>query len=96
MLQVSNEGLQALAAHCATVSVDLMAKKPVPSVGLPTQATSAAVVAGSAAVGCAVTVLAGRAHTRGVKAATAGAGFAVNESAAARDLAALLSSNEVA
>jgi len=96
VLRVSSDGLRAAAAHCAAVSEGLVAAAPVPSVGLQVQATSGAVGAASAAVGGAVTVLAGRAQTRGVNAVRAGADFGVTDDAGACDIGAVRTSIEKA
>jgi hypothetical protein len=50
VLRVSNEGLQVLAAHCDAVSAGLVAATPLPSLGLPVQATSGAVGSAYAAL----------------------------------------------
>jgi hypothetical protein len=88
-LRVSNAGLQLLAAHCETVSTELIAATPRPSVGLPIQATSAAVGIAYAALSGAVTVLAGRAQTSGIKAAATGGSFVATDDAGARNFAAV-------
>ena len=88
VLQVSQEGLQVLAAHCEAAAAGLVAATALPSVGgLPNQATAGAVGAAHAAVGRAVKVLARRGQTTAIKAATAGAEFAVTDDAGARNLA---------
>ena len=88
VLQVSQEGLQVLAAHCEAAAAGLVAATALPSVGgLPNQATAGAVGAAHAAVGRAVKVLARRGQTTAVKAAKAGAEFAGTDDAAARNLA---------
>jgi hypothetical protein len=88
-LRVSDAGLQALAAHCEMVSADLVAATPLPSVGLPVQATSGAVGAADAALGGAITVLSRRAQTSAVKSAVAGAQFAMTDTAGAQQAAAI-------
>jgi hypothetical protein len=88
-LRVSNEGLQVLAAHCDAVSAGLVAAAPLPSVGLPNQATSGAVGAAYAALDGVITTLAGRAQTSAVKVAAAGAGFVATDSAGAQSVAAI-------
>ncbi|MEE3062825.1 MAG: hypothetical protein VYA67_02520 [Actinomycetota bacterium] len=92
VLRVSDEGLQVLAAHCETVSAELVAATPLPRVGLPIQATSGAVGATHAAVGEVITVLAQRAQTSAVKSAMAGAEFAANDTAGAQQAAAIAAS----
>ena len=89
MLRVSNEGLQALAAHCDAVSASLVTATPLPSAGLPVQATSGAVGAAYAALDSVITTLAGRAQASAVKAAVAGAEFVASDSAGAQSVAAL-------
>ncbi|MCV7029076.1 hypothetical protein [Mycobacterium sherrisii] len=89
VLQVSDEGLQVLAAHCEKVSAQLVAATPLPRVGLPTQATSGAVGAAHAALGGAIVVLARRAQTSAVKSAVAGAEFAMTDTNGAQQAAAI-------
>jgi hypothetical protein len=92
LLRVSNAGLQALAAHCEMVSAELVAATPLPSVGLPIQATSGAVVAAHAALDAAITVLSRRAQTSAVKSAVVSAQFAMTDTAGAQQAAAIVSS----
>lgn len=87
LLQVSNGGLQALAAHCGAVSARLVAATPVPSGGLAIQATAGAVGHADSALVRAVPVLAGRAQTRGADAARAGAEFDTTDDTGAHNLA---------
>jgi hypothetical protein len=89
VLRVSDDGLQLLAAYCEAMSARLVAATPVPSVGLPTQATSGAVGTAYVALGGAVTALAGRVQTSGAEAAAAGVDFVVTDDAAAHDLGAI-------
>lgn len=89
VLQVSDAGLQVLAAHCETVSAELVAATPPPRVGLPIQATSGAVGAAHAALDGAIVVLAQRAQTSAVKSAVAGAQFATTDAAGAQQAAAV-------
>lgn len=89
VLHVTNAGLQVLAAHCEMVSAELTAAIPLPSVGLPIQATSCAVCAAHAALDGAVTVLSQRAQTSAVKSAVAGAQFAMTDAAGAQQAAAV-------
>jgi hypothetical protein len=89
VLRVSDAGLQVLAAHCEKVSAELVAATPLPSVGLPIQAKSAAVGAAHAAVDATITVLALRAQTSAVKSAVAGAQFAMTDAAGAQQAAAV-------
>jgi hypothetical protein len=89
VLRVSDEGLQALAAHCEMVSAALVAATPLPRVGLPIQATSGAVGAAHAALDKAIGVLSARAQTSAVKSAVAGAQFAVADTAGAQQAAAV-------
>jgi hypothetical protein len=89
VLGVSDAGLQALAAHCETVSAGMVAAAPVPSVGLPIQATSGAVGAAHAAVEEVITALAERAQTSTVKSALTGAQFATTDAAGAQQAAAV-------
>ncbi|MEM6109754.1 hypothetical protein AAHS21_26485 [Mycobacterium sp. 050272] len=92
VLRVSDEGLQALAAHCETVSAELVAATPLPKVGLPIQATSGAVGATRAAVGGVIAKLAQRAQTSAVKSAMAGAEFATTDTDGAQQAAAIAAS----
>lgn len=87
VFRVSDAGLQVLAAHCEMVSAELVAATPLPSVGLPIQATSGAVSAAHAALDGAITVLARRAQTSAVKSAVAGAQFATTDAAGAQQVA---------
>jgi hypothetical protein len=89
VLHVSNPGLQALALHCETVSTELVSAAPMPSVGLPVQATCGAVGAAYAALNGAIGVLARRAQTSAVKAAAAGTEFAIADAAGARQITAI-------
>jgi hypothetical protein len=91
-LRVSDAGLEALAAHCEMVSAQLVAATPLPSVGLPVQATSVAVGAAHAAVGEVITVLSRRAQTNAIKSAVAGAEFAMTDAAGAQQAAAIATS----
>ncbi|BAX91675.1 hypothetical protein [Mycobacterium shigaense] len=84
ILRVSDAGLQALAAHCETVSAQLVAAAPLPRVGLPIQPTSGAVGAAHAVVGDVITALARRAKTSAVKAALTGTQFAATDTACAQ------------
>jgi hypothetical protein len=88
VLQVSDAGLQVLAAHCETVSAESVAATP-PRVGLPIQATSGAVGAAHAALDGAIAVLAQRAQTSAVKSAVAAAQFATTDAAGAQQAAAI-------
>jgi hypothetical protein len=88
VLLVSDAGLRVLAAHCEMVSAELVAAT-LPSVGLPIQATSAAVGAAHAAVDATITVLGRRAQTSAVKSAVAGAQFAMTDAAGAQQVAAI-------
>jgi hypothetical protein len=92
VLRVSDAGLQALATHCEKVSAELVAATSLPSVGLPIQATSAAVGAAHAAVADVITVLSGRVQTNAVKSAVAGAQFAMTDAAGAQQAAAVTTS----
>jgi hypothetical protein len=88
-LRVSDAGLQALAAHCEKVSAELVAATPLPSVGLPVQATSGAVGAAHAALDAAITVLSRRAQTSAVKSAVVSAQFAMTDTAGAQQVGAI-------
>jgi hypothetical protein len=88
VLRVSEAGLQALVAHCETVSAALVSAQPMRSVGLPVQATDMAVGTAYAGVSTAVSVLARRAQTSAVKGAIAGTEFAVNDAASAQQITA--------
>jgi hypothetical protein len=89
VLHVSEAGLRALAVHCETVSAALVSAEPMPSVGLPVQATTSAVGTAYAGVNKAVAVLAGRAQTSAIKAAVAGTEFAVTDAAGAQLITAI-------
>ncbi|WP_096290224.1 hypothetical protein [Mycobacterium ahvazicum] len=89
VFRVSNEGLQVLAAHCATVSAELVAATPLPRVGLAIQATSGAVGATHAALDEAIATLAQRAQTSALKSAMAGTEFAATDIDGAQQAAAL-------
>jgi hypothetical protein len=89
VLHVSEAGLQALAVHCETVSAALVSAAPIPTVGLPVQATTGAVGTAYAGVIRAVAVLAGRAQTSAVKAAAAGTEFAVTDATGAQQITAI-------
>ena len=92
VLHVSDAGLQALSARCDAVAADLVAATPSPSVGLPIQATSGAVVTAYSALNRAITVLSRRAQTSAVKSAAAGTKFTVADTAGARQVAAIAGS----
>jgi hypothetical protein len=89
VLQVSDEGLQVLAAHCEKVSAELVAATPLARVGLLIQATSGAVGATHAALDAAIAVLAQRAQTSAVKSAVAGVEFAMTDTNGAQLAAAV-------
>lgn len=89
VLRVSDAGLHALAAHCETVSAELVAATPLPSVGLPIQATSGAVGAAHAAVEKVISALAERAQTSAVKSGLAGTQFAATDTDGAQQAAAV-------
>ncbi|MEZ0350835.1 hypothetical protein [Mycobacterium sp. pR1184] len=92
VLRVSDEGLRVLAAHCETVSAELVAAAPLPKVGLPIQATSGAVGAAHAAVTGVIAALAQRAQTSAVKSAMTGAEFAMTDTDGAQQAAAIAAS----
>jgi hypothetical protein len=89
VFRVSDEGLQALAAHCERVSAELVAATLVPRIGLPIQATSGAVGATHAALDGAIGVLAERAQMSAVKSALAGAEFAATDADGAQQASAI-------
>jgi hypothetical protein len=89
VFRVSNEGLQALAAHCERVSAELVAATPMPRVGLAIQATSGAVGVTHAAIDGAIAVLAERAQMSAVKTALASAQFAATDADGAQQAATL-------
>jgi hypothetical protein len=89
VLRVNDAGLQVLAAHCEMVSAELVAATPLPSVGLPVQATSGAVGAAHAALDAAITVLSRRVQTSAVKSVAADAQFAMTDTAGAQQAAAI-------
>jgi hypothetical protein len=94
-VRVSNEGLQALAAECATVSAQLADGSPSPATGPISQATSTAVAGGYAALRAVASVLATRVQATGLKLSTAGIGYTASDDDASRRLAALGQSLEV-
>jgi hypothetical protein len=89
VLQVSSAGLRVLAVQCETVSTALVSAVPMPSVGLPVQATAGAVGTAHAAVIRAVAVLAERAQTSAVSAAAAASEFAVTDAGGAQQVGAI-------
>lgn len=89
MLRISNTGLQTLAAHCEMVSMRLVAGTPSASGGPANQATSSAVGTAYTTLCGAVTILAGRAQSSGIKAATTGAGFVGGDAVATQDIGAI-------
>ena len=76
---MSNPELRALAAHCDSVCAELVGSIPAPSVGPPSQATSAAVATGYTRLSTTTGVLAGRVATTGAKLCTAGVLFVTED-----------------
>ena len=88
-LEVCEEGLQTLAAHCAATSAQLANEVPTVLEGPPAQATSAAVSAAYAALIATAGVLANRVQETQTSVAASAAQFATTEADSAHHIAAL-------
>jgi len=79
VVRVSDEGVQKLAARCATVSAQLADDTVAPLPGPPTQATAAAVASAYATLNATATALARRVEKTGVKVASAGVQYVAQD-----------------
>lgn len=86
-IRVSDEGLYRLAAQCETVASQITGGIPVPTLGPPGQATSAAVTTGHTHLGTAAGVLAARMGATGTKLAVSGVEYLGQEKSSVQRIA---------
>jgi hypothetical protein len=89
VLRVCSGGLEALAAQCLTQAVAVQGGALTPATGPPSQATSAAVASGYAAIGTTAGVLAARIQATGTKLGESAREFAAQEASSTHQIAAV-------
>lgn len=95
VLRVCDEGLQALAAHCSSMSGELAANTTQPATGWPNQATSAAVAESHALIGILAVVLAERVDSTGARVSASGTSYMLQDRSSAGRISAVGSAIEV-